>query len=60
MPRRLIEGSAEQDGLGRMAKVVTFELASMESLHQEEGPEQGKVYNLPADPTPRPLSANLS
>ncbi|MER5868478.1 HsdR family type I site-specific deoxyribonuclease [Streptomyces sp. NPDC002044] len=44
--RRLIESSAEQAGLGRIAKVVTFDLATLESLKGEDGPEEGKVYNL--------------
>ncbi len=44
--RRLIGGSAEQDGLGRVAKIVTFDVATLESLRQEDGPDEGKVYNL--------------
>ncbi|MFJ3081771.1 type I restriction endonuclease subunit R [Streptomyces halstedii] len=44
--RRLIESSAEQEGLGRIAKVVTFDVATLESLKGEEGPEEGKIYNL--------------
>jgi len=44
--RRLIEGSATQEGLGRIAKVVTFDTEALESLQQEEGPDEGKVYNL--------------
>jgi type I restriction enzyme R subunit len=44
--RRLIEGSAEQEGLGRIAKVVTFDVATLEQLKNEGGPEEGKIYNL--------------
>jgi type I restriction enzyme, R subunit len=44
--RRLIESSAEQEGLGRIAKIVTFDIAMLESLRGEDGPEEGKVYNL--------------
>jgi type I restriction enzyme R subunit len=44
--RRLIQGSAEQEGLGRIAKVVTFDVATLESLRQDDGPDEGKVYNL--------------
>ncbi|MEV5332253.1 type I restriction endonuclease subunit R [Streptomyces werraensis] len=44
--RRLVESSAEQEGLGRIAKVVTFDVATLESLRGEDGPEEGKVYNL--------------
>lgn len=44
--RRLIEGSALQEGLGRIAKVVTFDPEALESLRREDGPEEGKVYNL--------------
>lgn len=44
--RRLIQGSAEQEGLGRIAKVVTFDVATLEQLKGEDGPDEGKVYNL--------------
>ncbi|SIL85631.1 type I restriction endonuclease subunit R [Mycobacteroides abscessus] len=44
--RRLIQGSAEQEGLGRIAKVVTFDVATLEQLKSEDGPDEGKVYNL--------------
>jgi type I restriction enzyme R subunit len=44
--RRLIQGSAEQEGLGRIAKAVTFDVATLEQLKGEAGPEEGKVYNL--------------
>ncbi|PZG19845.1 type I restriction endonuclease subunit R [Nonomuraea aridisoli] len=44
--RRLIERSAEQEGLGRIAKVIAFDVATLESLKDEDGPEEGKIYNL--------------
>ena len=44
--RRLIESSVEQEGLGRIAKVVTFDVATLEQLKGEEGPDEGKIYNL--------------
>ncbi len=44
--RRLIQGNAEQEGLGRIAKVVTFDVATLEQLKGDDGPEEGKVYNL--------------
>ena len=44
--RQLLEGSAEQQGLGRIAKVVTFDVTTLEQLKGEDGPEEGKVYNL--------------
>lgn len=44
--RRLIETSATQQGLGRIAKVVTFDVTTLEQLKREDGPEEGKVYNL--------------
>jgi type I restriction enzyme R subunit len=44
--RQLIQGTAEQDGLGRIAKVITFDVATLEQLTGDDGPEEGKVYNL--------------
>ena len=44
--RRLIEESAEQDGLGRLTKSVTFDVATLESLRGEGGSDEGKVFNL--------------
>lgn len=44
--RRLIESSAEQEGLGRIAKVATFDVETLEQLKGAEGPDEGKVYNL--------------
>jgi type I restriction enzyme, R subunit len=44
--RHLVEETAVQDGLGRFSKVVTFDAETLESLKKENGPEEGKVYNL--------------
>jgi type I restriction enzyme R subunit len=44
--RRLVEETAVQDGLGRFSQVVTFDVETLESLKQEAGPDEGKVYNL--------------
>jgi type I restriction enzyme R subunit len=44
--RRLVEETAIQDGLGRFSKVVTFDSDALESLRTEDGPDEGKVYNL--------------
>lgn len=44
--RRLIEESAEQHGLGRLTKSVTFDVATLNSLRAEDGSDEGKVFNL--------------
>ena len=44
--RRLIEGSATQEGLGRLTKSVTFDVKMLESLRGEKGSDEGKVFNL--------------
>ncbi|MNJ48875.1 hypothetical protein D3C77_440820 [compost metagenome] len=44
--RRLIEESAEQHGLGRLTKSVTFDVATLKSLRSEGGADEGKVFNL--------------
>ncbi|MFE8912974.1 type I restriction endonuclease subunit R [Streptomyces globisporus] len=44
--RRLIQDSATQEGLGRFSKVVDFDVETLEQLKSEEGPDEGKVYNL--------------
>jgi type I restriction enzyme, R subunit len=44
--RRLIEESAEQQGLGRLTKSVTFDVATLRSLRGEGGSDEGKVFNL--------------
>lgn len=44
--RRLIEGSAEQQGLGRLTKSVTFDVQTLQALRKEGGSDEGKVFNL--------------
>lgn len=44
--RRLIETSAEQQGLGRLTKSVTFDVATLQSLRRDSGSDEGKVFNL--------------
>ena len=44
--RRLIEQNAEQVGLGRMTKAVIFDVATLQALRKEEGPDEAKVFNL--------------
>jgi type I restriction enzyme, R subunit len=44
--RRLIEENATQSGLGRLTKSITFDLQTLESLRDEKGPDEGKVFNL--------------
>jgi type I restriction enzyme R subunit len=44
--RRLVEQTAVQDGLGRFSQVVTFDVETLESIREEDGPDEGKVYNL--------------
>lgn len=44
--RRLIEESAENQGLGRLTKSVTFDVATLQSLRGEKGSDEGKVFNL--------------
>lgn len=44
--RRLIEENAEQHGLGRLTKSVTFDVATLQSLRKEDGSDEGKVFNL--------------
>jgi len=44
--RRLIEEGAEQHGLGRLTKTVTFDVATLKSLRGEGGSDEGKVFNL--------------
>ncbi|MGB6055731.1 MAG: HsdR family type I site-specific deoxyribonuclease [Burkholderiaceae bacterium] len=44
--RRLIEESAEQQGLGRLTKSVTFDVATLQSLRSDKGSDEGKVFNL--------------
>jgi type I restriction enzyme R subunit len=44
--RELLQQSAEQNGLGRLTKSITFNVKTIEALRSEEGPDEGKVYNL--------------
>lgn len=44
--RKLIESSATQEGLGRFSQVVNFDVEMLEQLKEEQGPDEGKVYNL--------------
>ena len=44
--RRLIEENATQAGLGRLTKSITFDVKTLESLKGENGPDEGKVFNL--------------
>lgn len=44
--RQLIEESAEQHGLGRLTKSVTFDLVTLNTLRGEKGSDEGKVFNL--------------
>ncbi|HDR9164156.1 TPA: HsdR family type I site-specific deoxyribonuclease [Burkholderia vietnamiensis] len=44
--RRLIEESAEQQGLGRLTKSVTFDVQTLQALRKEDGSAEGKVFNL--------------
>ena len=44
--RRLVEETAVQDGLGRFSKVVIFDIQTIEALKKNDGPDEGKVYNL--------------
>ncbi|MDR1463603.1 MAG: HsdR family type I site-specific deoxyribonuclease [Azoarcus sp.] len=44
--QRLIEENAEQQGLGRLTKSVTFDVATLQSLRGDKGSDEGKVFNL--------------
>lgn len=44
--KRLIEERATQEGLGRYTKSVTFDVKTLDSLRGEDGPDEGKVFNL--------------
>ncbi|MEK0085795.1 type I restriction endonuclease subunit R [Benzoatithermus flavus] len=44
--RRLIEEHAEQHGLGRLTKSVTFDVGTLNALRGERGSDEGKVFNL--------------
>jgi type I restriction enzyme, R subunit len=44
--QRLIQESARQEDLSRFSKSVTFDSESLKALRDEEGPDEGKVYDL--------------
>ncbi len=44
--RRLIEESSEHTGLERFSKSVTFDAATLKKLQGDDGPDEGKVFNL--------------
>ena len=44
--RRLVEEGAEQEGLGRLTKTVTFDVKTLEGLQREGGSDEAKVFNL--------------
>lgn len=44
--KRLIQESAEQQGLGRLTKSVTFDVETLEALRKEKGSDESKVFNL--------------
>ncbi len=44
--RRLVEANAEQHGLGRLTKSVTFDIRTLDALRGQSGEEPGKVINL--------------
>ena len=43
---RLVQESANQEGLGRLTKSVTFDLKTLEALGTESGSDEAKVFNL--------------
>ena len=44
--RQLVEQNAEQHGLGRLTKSVTFDVKTLDALRTKSGSEPGKVINL--------------
>ncbi len=44
--RHLVQESASQEGFGYGVKTVTFDVATLEALHNEPGPNEAKVFNL--------------
>ncbi len=44
--RRLLQETASQSGLGRLAKSVTFDVKTLEGLRDASGPDAGKIFNL--------------
>jgi len=54
--RRLIEESAEQQGLGRLTKSVTFDVATLQSLRGDKGSDEGGLQQeIDADPNAAPV-----
>ncbi len=43
---RLVQGSVNQEGLGRLTKSITFDLKTLEALSAESGSDEAKVFNL--------------
>jgi type I restriction enzyme R subunit len=44
--RRLIEDATTQHNLGRFTKTVTFDVKTLDALRKQQGPDEGKVFNL--------------
>jgi type I restriction enzyme R subunit len=44
--RRLVEQNVMQEGLGRIAKTITFDVQTLSALRDEQGSDEGKVFNL--------------
>lgn len=44
--KRLLEEKAIQEGLGRFTKAVTFDVKTLESLRDQKGSTEGKIFNL--------------
>ncbi len=44
--RKLIEEGAEHAGLERFSKSATFDAATLKELQRDNGPDEGKVFNL--------------
>jgi type I restriction enzyme R subunit len=44
--RTLIQESADHSGLERFSKSVTFDSKTLEGLRRDDGPDEGKVFNL--------------
>ena len=44
--RLMVQESATQEGFGRLARTVTFDLNTLKVLRAEPGPDEAKVFNL--------------
>ena len=44
--RRMVQESAAQEGLGNVAKMVTFDVVTLKALQRKKGSEEAKVFNL--------------